>query len=117
MQLYGRLFRSLLVLLVLLPLSSLSSCGKIPSFLSGGTNVAANTQIGKTNNQTLGFSRTVAPKVTIKPNSEVETVNQSNETTNNTELPTFVWIIGILLFILGWVTDTPSTYIRRIIRR
>ena len=112
MRWFGQSWGLLLVLLVLtLPLSS---CGKIPSFLSGGTNVAANTQVGKTNNQTLGFSRTVAPEVTIKPNSEVETVNQSNNTTNNTELPTFVWILGILLFIMGWVTDTPSTYIKRL---
>ena len=105
------------MLSVLLPLISLSSCGKIPSFLSGGTNVAANTQIGKNNSQTIGQTNNIAPSVSLKPKARVDTIDQSSNTTNNTELPTFVWIIGILLFILGWVTDTPSTYIRRIIRR
>ena len=114
MRLSGRLLGLLLVLSVLMPLSS---CGKIPSFLSGGTNVAANTQIGKNNSQTIGQTNNISPSVSLKPKARVDTIDQSNNTTNNTELPTFVWIIGILLFILGWVTDTPSTYIRRIIRR
>ena len=91
----------------------LSSCGKVPSFLTGGgPNVAANTQIGKNNSQTVGQTNNVAPSVSVKPKARVDTIDQSTKTTNNNELPTFVWIIGALLFVVGWVTDTPHTYIK-----
>ena len=100
------------MLLVSLPLSS---CGKIPSFLTGGgPNVAANTQIGKTNTQTIGQTNNISPTVRVRPNSRVDTVDQSVKTVTNNELPYWVWIAGLLLLILGWVTDTPATYIKRL---
>jgi hypothetical protein len=112
MSLSGRLSGLLLVLLVSLPLSS---CGKIPSFLTGGgPNVAANTQIGKTNTQTIGQTNNISPTVRVRPNSRVDTVDQSVKTVTNNELPYWVWIAGLLLLILGWVTDTPATYIKRL---
>jgi hypothetical protein len=112
MLLSGRLSGLLLVLLVSLPLSS---CGKIPSFLTGGgPNVAANTQIGKTNTQTIGQTNNISPTVRVRPNSRVDTVDQSVKTVTNNELPYWVWIAGLLLLILGWVTDTPATYIKRL---
>jgi len=109
----------LLLLSLLLVLMFMSGCGKSPlSFLTGGgTNVAANTQIGKTNNQTVGTNTTLAPTVSLRPKSRVDTIDQSNETVNNYQLPLWVWIAGILLFVIGWVTDTPHTYIRRLRRR
>ena len=110
--------RSWVLLLVLLVLTPLSSCGKIPSFLTGGgPNVAANVQVGKTNNQTVGTNTTLAPTVSLRPKARVDTIDQSNETVNNYQLPLWVWFVGILLFIVGWVTDTPYTYVRRFKRR
>jgi hypothetical protein len=112
MLLYGRLSGLLLVLLVSLPLSS---CGKIPSFLTGGgPNVAANTQIGKTNTQTIGQTNNISPAVSVRPNARVDKIDQSVETVTNNELPYWVWIAGLLLLIIGWVTDTPATYIKRL---
>jgi beta-lactamase regulating signal transducer with metallopeptidase domain len=112
MLLSGRLSGLLLVLLVSLPLSS---CGKIPSFLTGGgPNVAANTQIGKTNTQTIGQTNNISPTVSVRPNARVDTVDQSVKTVTNNELPYWVWIAGLLLLITGWVTDTPATYIKRL---
>lgn len=107
--------RSSGLLLVLLLSLSLSSCGKIPSFLTGGgPNIAANTQIGKANTQTVGQTNNISPTVSIRPNARVETVDQSTETVTNNELPLWVWVVGLLLLIVGWVTDTPATYIKRL---
>ena len=93
----------------------LSSCGKIPSFLTGGgPNVAANTQVGKTNTQTIGQTNNISPTVSIRPNARVDTVDQSVKTVTNNELPYWVWIAGLLLLVIGWVTDTPATYIKRL---
>lgn len=112
MLLSGRLSGLLLVLLVSLPLSS---CGKIPSFLTGGgPNVAANTQMGKTNTQTIGQTNNISPTVSVRPNARVDTVDQSVKTVTNNELPYWIWIAGLLLLIIGWVTDTPATYIKRL---
>ena len=114
--LYGRL--SLLSLLLLVSIS-MAGCSKGPLSLltGGGPNVAANVQVGKTNNQTVGTNTTLAPTVSLRPKSRVDTIDQSNETVNNYELPMWVWLVGILLFIVGWVTDTPYTYVSRFKRR
>ena len=107
--------RSWVLLLALSGLMLLRSCGKIPSFLSGGgPNVAANVQLGKTNTQTVGTTNNVAPTVSLRPKARVDTIDQSNETVNNYELPLWVWIVGLFLFVVGWVTDTPYTYIQRL---
>ena len=112
MQQYGRLFCWSVALLASL---ALSSCGKIPSFLSGGgPNVAANVQLGKTNTQTIGQTNNIAPTVSLRPNARVDTVDQSVKTVTNNELPSWVWIVGLVLLIIGWVTDTPATYIKRL---
>jgi hypothetical protein len=109
------------LLLALLVSTLLSSCGSLPSFLSGGgTNVAANVPIavGKEVEQVQGVKLEVGnssnPSVTLRPKARVDTIDQSNTTTTNNELPLWVWIVFILLFIIGWVTDTPYTYIQRI---
>jgi len=94
----------------------LSSCGLsgLP-FLSGGgsgTNVAANTQLGKTNNQTIGASESTDQ--TIKVETLEGTVEQSNdknkvntesvENININEIPPWV----LLLLILGWLLPSPN---------
>jgi len=80
----------------------LSSCGKIPSFLSGGgPNVAANTQIGKENTQNLGVITYKRPQLRIQ--SPVETVVQDTSTTETTEVDPLM----LILLILGWLAPSP----------
>ena len=93
----------------------LSSCGlsSLP-FMGGGsgTNVAANTQLGKTNNQTLGTNETT--EQVIKVETLEGTVEQSNdknkvntdsvENININEIPPWV----LLLLILGWLLPSPN---------
>jgi len=107
-----------LLLTVSVSLLFLTGCGSNPLSLltGGGPNVAANTQVGKTNVQTIGKTE-VAPTVTVRPKARVETIDQSREETTNNELPPYLWIIGILLFIVGWVTDTPATYMKNFRRK
>ena len=94
-----------LLLLLLLGLTSTVSCSKLPSLLTGGgPNIAANTQIGKTNNQTIGQTNTVAPSVSLRPNSRVDTVDQSNETNVVNEIQPWV----LILLLLGWLLPTPQ---------
>jgi hypothetical protein len=120
MQQYGLSWPLSVVLLAFLVLSS---CGSLPSFLSGGgTNVAANVPIavGKEVEQVQGVKLEVDssnPSVTLRPKARVDTIDQSNTTTTNNELPLWVWIVFILLFIIGWVTDTPYTYIQRMTKK
>ena len=104
--------RTLLVSLLLLPLSS---CSQIPSFLSGGgTNVAANTQIGKENTQNLGVTTSVRPQVLVE--APVETIVQDTSTTKNTTIDPLM----LILLILGWLAPSPNEIargIRNLIRR
>ena len=106
----------LLLLLVFIPMAGCSKMGALSLLTGGGPNVAANTQVGKTNNQTVGTNVTHAPTVTLRPKARVDTIDQSVDTTVNQELPMWVWILGSLLFIIGWVTDTPATYISNLRR-
>lgn len=83
----------------------LSSCGQIPSFLTGGgPNVAANTQIGKENYQgvTTTIDRSVRPE--IRPEGPVDNINQDNSTVNISEIDPLL----LLLLIIGWLAPSPS---------
>jgi len=99
----------------------LASCGGLSPLKlltgGGGPNVAANIQAGKTNTQTVGQTNNVSPTVHLRPDAKVESIDQSSDTVVKQELPTWVWIVGIILFIMGWVTDTPSTYLRNMYPR
>src|SRR6056297_736844 len=111
----GQSLSSLWLPLVLSSLLLLTGCGGSPlSFLTGGgPNVAANVQAGAENNQAAVQIRTDnTPKVTVRPKARVDNIDQSN-TTNN-ELPMWLWVVLIVTFIVGWVTDTPATYMRRL---
>jgi len=103
------------LLLVLVLVSMTASCSAINplGFLSGGTNVAANTQLGKTNTQTLGTTNNT--DAGIKATGDVENINQDFDSGNKVatdrvdnltinEIP--VWVI--LLLILGWLLPTPT---------
>jgi len=87
-----------------------SSCSNIPSFLmgGGGPNVAANTQIGKENNQNVGVTTYNKPEV--KAEGPIDTVDQS--TTNNTEIDPLL----LILLILGWLAPSPQEIGRGISR-
>ena len=106
-------------LILLITLLTLTSCGKLPlGFLGGGTNVAANTQLGKTNTQTIGTtkvqeSRTEFVDTTVEnyeqtqdQENTVKTDSVQNLTIN--EIPPWV----LLLLILGWLLPTPTEMIR-----
>ena len=92
-----------------------ASCSGINplSALTGGTNVAANTQVGRTNTQTVGTTNNT--DAGIRTEGSVETINQAIASDNKVatervdnltinEIPPWV----ILLLILGWLLPTPS---------
>ena len=83
----------------------------------GGPNVAANVQAGKTNSQTVGQTNVNAPKAVVRPKARVDSLDQSTTQTTNNDLPVWVWIVAILLFIVGWVTDTPATMVKQMAQR
>ena len=100
----GRSLRLVLWLLVWTGLVSLSGCGASPLSLltGGGPNVAANTQIGKENNQTVGVVSNTRPQLRVE--APVDTVVQDISTTKNTEVDPLM----LLLLILGWLAPSPS---------
>jgi len=88
----------------------LSSCGLTSLLPTGGTNVAANTQLGKENKQavvtyeeeeTNNAGRDVIKTEVLK---EVETGTVEQLKINNTNIP--IWVI--LLLLLGWLLPTPT---------
>lgn len=125
-----RLSSLLLVLSVLLMTQACSPGQALSILTGGGPNVAANTQIGKENTQTIGTStqQKFAPQsVTVSlPESQTSTlrpqprpqIEQVQNQTNN-ELPNWIWIAFLLLFVVGLLTDTPSSYFerRRLLKR
>lgn len=96
--------RTLLLLLLL------SSCGTIPFLSGGGPNVAANTQIGKENYQGVNTSIDRSVRPVLRPEGPVETVQQDNSTTNNTEIDPLL----LILLVLGWLAPSPNEIARGI---
>jgi len=104
--------QSLRLSLLLLVLTSIASCGTSPlGLLTGrGTNVAANTQIGKTNTQTLGTTNNTEQRLEFDTadrvfqstdNNRVKTETVESVTVNETN----PWVI--LLLVLGWLLPSP----------
>lgn len=118
-------------ILKILPLVILlASCGPAGEVLkalnplnNGGVN--ANVQAGKTNTQTVGQStvdnRTVRVEVRPVPRTDVPadfiTPSVTQDTVTNNELPVWVWLVGLVLLVVGWVTDTPGTIIQNFRRK
>lgn len=114
--LFSRFGRWLMVLSVLL---MIPACSGTPlSLLTGGgpnTAVAANTQLGKNNQQTIGTSTVMGDQKIVRP--QARDIRQSQDTNKVqadrvetvvvNELPP--WII--LLAILGWLLPTPRDMI------
>ena len=93
----------------LLLLLFLSSCSAVSSLLpTGGTNVAANTQIGKENTQNLGVNTTVRPELRVE--APVETIVQDTSTTKNTTIDPLM----LILLVLGWLAPSPNEMARGI---
>lgn len=103
-------------LLLLLALMLTASCGGPLSFLTGGgPNVAANTQIGKENNQGVNttVTRDTSVRPVLRPEAPVETLTQDNSTTNNsTEIDPLL----LILLVLGWLAPSPAEIGRGVIR-
>jgi hypothetical protein len=117
---------SLRLLLLLLVLTSTASCSKVNplSLLTGGgTQVAANTQVGKTNTQTLGTTNNTEQKLSVnqadKVSQAVDTNKVKADSVGNVtvnEIPAWV----ILLLILGWLFPSPNEigrWIRSLFKR
>lgn len=119
---FGLSSRLLLLLLVLTSTVSCSS-GALGLLTGGGPNVAANTQVGKTNTQTIGTTNNVEQKL---ENPVANTIRQSNDsnrvqadsvqTVVVNEVPAWV----ILLLVLGWLCPSPNEmgrWVRSLFRR
>lgn len=96
--------RTLLLLLLL------SSCGSLPFLSGGGPNVAANTQLGQENYQGVTTSVDTSVRPVLRPEGPVETVQQDNSTTNNTEIDPLL----LILLVLGWLAPSPNEIARGI---
>ena len=103
------------VTIALLSILLLSNCTSLNplSLLSGkGTNVAASTQIGKTNTQTIGTTKNTEQKIVVETlTGEIEQSNDDNKVSTKSvdnltinEIPPWV----ILLLVLGWMLPTPQ---------
>jgi hypothetical protein len=113
-SLYGPSLRLLLLPLVLM---LMVSCGASPLSLltGGGPNVAANTQAGKTNSQTIGTTNNISPSVS---DSQVDKVDQRVVTTRVAsdkvdvvtvnETPPWLVIALVVWSIFLWQLPSPS---------
>ena len=92
--------------------TSLSSCSQLSSLipLGGGTNVAANTQIGKENTQNLGLNNSTRPQLRVE--APVDKIIQDTSTTKNTEIDPLM----LILLILGWLAPSPSEMGRGVLK-
>jgi hypothetical protein len=110
----GLSLRTLLLLLVLIGGVSLTGCSGTQALnllTGGGPNVAANTQVGKNNLQTIGTSTVNGDQKIVRPQArDIKQSQNSNkvqadrvETVVVNEVPPWV----ILLALLGWLLPTP----------
>ena len=86
----------------------LSSCGLTSLLPTGGTNVAANTQLGKENKQAVVTyeeeENNNAGRDIITETKEVEAGPVEKLMINNQNIPPWV----IMLLLLGWLLPTPT---------
>ena len=117
-SLYGRSLRLLLLPLVLTLTVSCSS-GALGILTGGGPNVAANTQAGKTNSQTIGTTNNISPSVS---DSQVERLDQRVVTTRVAsdkvdvvtvnEIPPWLIIALVVWSIFLWQLPSPNEIAR-----
>ena len=114
---FGLSLRSLLLLLALISIAGCSNPAL--SFLTGGgPNVAANTQLGQQNTQTIGSSETVKTDIkdvqgdVVQSNDKQSVKADSVETVIVNEYP--VWLI--LAFVVAVLLDSPIRMIQDLLR-
>lgn len=124
LKLLSGLSSRLLLLLLVLTLTASCSKGPLSLLTGGGPNVAANVQAGKTNSQTIGTTNNVAPTVTLRPNSRVDTIDQRNTSTrvSSDAVETLVvneyplWLILVFGVLCGFLIPSPNEIGRGFIR-
>lgn len=111
---FGLSSRLLVWPLVLMFTLTVTGCGMSPLSLlpGGGTNVAANTQLGQQNNQTVGTSTV---QEFGNQTTKADRVNSSQSQTNKvsaTEVQTVVVnelpIWAVVFIVLGWLFPSPK---------
>ena len=110
-HLCGPSLRTLRWLLAFSGILLMVGCTNPMDLLKGSTNVAANTQIGKTNTQTLGQTNLTEQSIVrpqardIRQSADTNKVSSDKvETVVVNEVP--MWVI--LLLILGWLLPSPG---------
>lgn len=97
--------------LILISAIFLSGCSMLSSLIpgmGGGTNVAANTQIGKENNQTgVMVGEVKENKVEAQEIGKLTQADQTIESYGDTTIQNIPpWVL--LLLILGWLLPSPK---------
>ena len=104
-------------ILVALSISILAGCSALSALIpgmGGGTNVAANTQIGKENNQTgVQVGEVKENKVEAQEIGKLSQADTAIEAANVTINSLPPWVL--LLIILGWVLPSPMEIYRGLI--
>ena len=104
-------------ILVALSISILAGCSALSALvpgMGGGTNVAANTQIGKENNQTgVQVGEVKENKVEAQEIGKLSQADTAIEAANVTINSLPPWVL--LLIILGWVLPSPMEIYRGLI--
>lgn len=108
---------------ILLLVALLSACGGPLSLLTGGgPNVAANTQAGQTNTQTLGTTELTDQRVEGPVYGDMEQSTGSTSVRSERVEKVYVrntdpWVIAILLLLAGFVIPSPQEIARWIASR
>lgn len=115
--------RYLVLLVLLLGLMLTPSCSGTPLSLltGGGPNVAANTQLGKTNTQTIGTTQIVEQKINnptadkIVQSTDTNSVRSDKvDTINISSTPISTVIIAVLWSLFLWELPAPRDIARGI---
>lgn len=109
-SLYGLSLRTLRWLLVCSGILLMAGCSNPLDLLMGGTNLAANTQVGKTNTQTIGTTKNLEQSI-VRP--QARSIKQSSDTNKVSadEVETVVvneypaWLI--IAFAVALFLDSP----------
>lgn len=89
------------IALAMVLITSGCTSGALSLLTGGGPNVAANTQVGKENNQGVNTNITTTSRPELRPSGPVDTIVQDNSSTNISPLV-------LLLLIVGWLAPSPS---------
>lgn len=105
------------IILVALSISILAGCSALSALIpgmGGGTNVAANTQIGKENNQTgVQVGDVKENKVEAQEIGKLSQADTAIEAANVTINSLPPWVL--LLIVLGWILPSPMEIYRGLI--